>query len=85
LKSRIGFAKDARVTPAPHPVESRTRHAEPCAHTYRNLTCAHYGSCLDLVVKRGWTDWSCLACVHFDQVRPVDLAAFAHDRRGHEG
>lgn len=69
----------------PNPIEYRTRHIEPCPDEYRNLTCDQYGSCLDLVVKRGWSDWSCLACVHMTQVRPIDLAAFAHDRRGREG
>ena len=67
-----------------NPIEYRTRHAEPCPDEYRNLTCQSYGSCLDRAVKRGWTDWSCLACLHFNQVRPIDLASFAHDRRGHE-
>ena len=69
----------------PNPIEYRTRHAEPCPDRYRNLSCMQYGSCLDRAVKQGWADWSCLNCVHYAQVRPIDLASFAHDRRGHEG
>ena len=68
----------------PIPTEYRLRHAEPCPERYRNLRCVSYQTCLDVAVKRGWGDWSCLACARFHEAPPVDLASFASQRRSHE-
>jgi len=40
----------------------------------RNVFCPHYGQCLDFVVEKGWEDWDCRKCIHYDNKlgRPED-------------
>lgn len=32
---------------------------------YRNVFCEHYDGCLDDVVSKGWTSWTCARCPLF--------------------
>ena len=51
--------------------------------THRNLNCAHYDSCLDEAVRKGWQSFSCIKCPMGALVSApqIGIEAYATQRR----
>ncbi|MFZ5470311.1 MAG: hypothetical protein ACOZIN_12820 [Myxococcota bacterium] len=69
-------------TPQPNPTELAA--ARPTSGEadmrHRNVFCPFYDSCLDVAVRRGWSDWTCNHCLLVDQTPTPSAVVFSRDR-----
>ena len=68
----------------PNPTESAESPAL-MGRELRNVFCSLYDRCLDEVVRRGWTNWTCRRCALVDATKPPSATRYANDRPRNRG
>lgn len=62
--------KASVTTVSPRPIKhDKYRIDRPLTLAHRNLLCSNYTGCLDIVVIRNWSNWSCDGCGAY---KPID-------------
>lgn len=47
---------------------------------HRNVFCGAYNLCLDMVMRKGWNDWTCSKCANCAIDARPGATTFAHSR-----
>ena len=71
-------------TAKPNPTESSENPAV-VTRGHRNVFCSLYDRCLNEVVKRGWSNWTCRRCELMNATPAPSAAMYANDRPRNRG
>jgi hypothetical protein len=64
------------MTTNPTKLRSALKHEDVEKH--RSLSCTEYDGCLDVVLRRSWSGWSCARCQLFPFSRERQAAEVRH-------
>jgi hypothetical protein len=74
----MAVGSNARPNPAPAPLPAPGSGEPP----FRQHSCVHYDSCLDLAILKHWESWTCAECEAFEMSpREVEIIESIKARR----